>query len=272
MRNFLSGLMGRYVILQKLYLLLKKKRRRMSDWEFQKDYNRYKSMNTRKSMDPKWRFILKMADDKYLEAGNLGDYFWQDLVVARMVYNNNPDIHYDIGSRLEGFIAYLLSFRQNKKTVMIDIRPLSQKIEGLEFIQANATNLETIASESIDSLSSLHALEHFGLGRYGDPIEPEACFKAMKAMQRVLRLNGTLYLSLPCSKVEKCVFNANRLFNPYTVVRHFDKMELTDFYIIKNDNVNRVEIFQIPEAELLDMLDDTRSGNTCIFVFRKTNE
>ena len=91
-----------------------------------------------------------------------------------------------LGRDWGGFIAYLLSFRQDKKTVMIDIRPLPQKIDGLEFIQADATNLDRIASESIDSLSSLHALEHFGLGRYGDPIDPEASFKAMKAMQRVL--------------------------------------------------------------------------------------
>lgn len=269
MRKFLRGLMGRYIIFQKLHLSLKKKKKRMSDWEFRKDYHKYKSMNTRESMALKWHFILKMADDKYSGAGNLGDYFWQDLMIARMIYNNDPDIHYDIGSRLGGFIAYLLSFRQDKKTVMIDIRPLPQKIDGLEFIQADATNLDRIASESIDSLSSLHALEHFGLGRYGDPIDPEASFKAMKAMQRVLKFNGMLYLSLPCSKVEKCVFNANRLFNPYTIIHQFDEMELINFYLIKNNGIKKLEIFQMSEDELLNMLDDTRSGNTCIFVFRK---
>ena len=63
----------------------------------------------------------------------------------------------------------------NAKITIIDIRPLPIKVSNLKFIQANATNLDGIKDNSIESLSSLHAVEHFGLGRYGDPVDPDAC-------------------------------------------------------------------------------------------------
>jgi hypothetical protein len=70
---------------------------------------------------------------------------------------------------------------------VIDIRPLTSTVEGLTFMQADATDLAGIQDDSVESLSSLHAVEHFGLGRYGDPVEPDACFRAMQALVRVLQ-------------------------------------------------------------------------------------
>ena len=74
----------------------------------------------------------------------------------------------------------LLSFRKN--VILIDIRPLGKEIDGLEFIKADATNLENIDDNSIESISALSSIEHFGLGRYGDEVDPEACFKCFEAI------------------------------------------------------------------------------------------
>lgn len=118
------------------------------------------------------------------DAGTLDYYFWQDLWAAKKIFQRRPSQHLDIGSRIDGFVAHVLSFMP---VTMIDVRPLSEseKVEGLNFIQADATNLENIPDNSLESLSSLCAPEHFGLGRYGDPVDAQACFKAMKSMQRV---------------------------------------------------------------------------------------
>ena len=43
-------------------------------------------------------------------------------------------------------------------------------------------------------------LEHIGLGRYGDPIDPQGTEKAATELQRVLAPGGDLYLSLPIEK------------------------------------------------------------------------
>jgi len=55
---------------------------------------------------------------------------------------------------------------------VVDIRPLNDIVDGLSFIRENATLLPRFENDSIESLSCLHAAEHFGLGRYGDSIDP----------------------------------------------------------------------------------------------------
>ena len=47
---------------------------------------------------------LKILEDKYQEADNMGKYFWQNLLVARRIFNDGPEFHYDIRSRVDGFI------------------------------------------------------------------------------------------------------------------------------------------------------------------------
>ena len=86
-------------------------------------------------------------------------------------------------------------------------------------------------------MSSLHAVEHFGLGRYGDPIDPNACFQAMKSLQRVIRKNGILYFSVPVGRENAVYFNAHRMFTPQKVLEVFGDMELLEFSYIHNYEV-----------------------------------
>lgn len=77
----------------------------------------------------------------------------------------------------------------------------------------------------MNSISSLHAAEHFGLGRYGDPIEPEAHLKFMPNLKRVLEPQGSLYFSVPVGH-ERVEFNAHRVLSPFTVINEFEELEL----------------------------------------------
>ncbi len=122
-----------------------------------------------------------------------------------------------------------------KKIVLIDIKPLEAKINGVDFIQSNATTLENIENESIASLSALCSLEHFGLGRYGDPVDPNACFKSFESIQRVMKREGEIYISVPIG-IEHLEFNAHRVFYPSTIVESFNEMELQEFSVINADH------------------------------------
>ncbi|MBP5468387.1 MAG: DUF268 domain-containing protein, partial [Candidatus Riflebacteria bacterium] len=150
----------------------------------------------------------------------------------------------------------------------LDIRALPFKIDNLNFIQTDATNLKEIKDNSIESLSSLHALEHFGLGRYGDPIDPSSCFKAMKSMQRVLADNGIIYLSTPISNKDEIWFNSLRKFSPKTIIDQFNELELLEFSVIHNFNLYTYTgdnlIAKIKNNEI--PIDSTDCG---MFVFRK---
>jgi hypothetical protein len=65
---------------------------------------------------------------------------------------------------------------------------------------------------STDSISTLHAIEHFGLGRYGDPIDYWGYLKAIKNITLMLKQGGTLYFSVPIGP-QRIEFNAHRVFS-----------------------------------------------------------
>jgi hypothetical protein len=153
--------------------------------------------------------VLKDYDDQAGSAS--GDYFHQDLLVASFIHDKNPVRHIDIASRIDGFVAHVASFR---KIEVMDVRDLeSTGHENISFIKANLMNEESAQSNITDSVSCLHAIEHFGLGRYGDPLDPDGHLKGFNNILRMLKPEGTLYISFPVGKVNEVQFNAQRVFH-----------------------------------------------------------
>lgn len=226
------------------------RKRSMSDEEIEHDRNLYIKLNddTRFLVDRKFDYICK--NDKYAPNANLGAYFIQDIWGARKVLSNRPSVHYDVGSRVDGFIAQLIA--GNQKTVLIDIRKANKQFDtgffknmpggGISYICADATHLDSILDESIESLSALCSVEHFGLGRYSDPISPNAWESALKSFQRVLKKGGRLYLSVPIGHVSKVCFNAHRVFRPDVIIETLDLLTVLDVsYISGLDTIQLME-------------------------------
>ncbi len=234
--------------------------------KFLSHLRKYNKLNTRKDFHASpnnFYFCLNDWDD---QAGSLGVYFYQDLWAAKKIFALKPSEHFDIGSRVDGFIAHVLPFMP---LTMIDIRPLPEKVEGLKFIQADATNLEGIADNSIISLSSLCAPEHFGLGRYGDPIDPEACFKALKSMQRVLAKGGHLYIAVPVGEQSGVAFNAHRIFKPELVIETLNELTLAEFSVIISSGKHKGchERISLEEFHGMDLGIDYGAGTDGLFEF-----
>ena len=151
-------------------------------------------------------------------SGGLGGYFFQDLTVARWVHEDNPSRHVDVGSRIDGFIGHLAVFREVE---VIDIRPQPRQVHNVRFHQLDLMQLlpETWI-ESTDSLSCLHTIEHFGLGRYGDPLDPNGHLRGLAQLKRMVNPGGVMYLSTPVGP-ERIQFNAHRVFAPETLLGWF---------------------------------------------------
>jgi SAM-dependent methyltransferase len=130
-----------------------------------------------------------------------------------------------VGSRLDGFVAHLLTFREVE---VVDVRPLDVDVAGLRFVQGDGSRLDGFDDASVPSLSSLHAVEHFGLGRYGDPVDPGAPARALATYSRVLAPQGRLYLSVPVGR-RRVEFNAHRVFDPDEVVSLVPDLTLRRF-------------------------------------------
>lgn len=257
--------------------------RKMTMKEFEEDKQNYL-----KQKDSRFAFseedCTPWLKEKYQSNGLFGgDYFVQDIWGARKVFLNKPVVHYDIGSSVQGFIAHLMVI--NQKTVQFDIRPqdtvkvdtdfIKENNGGFRFIQADATNLEQIEDNSIESLSALCSFEHFGLGRYGDPIDGSAWEKALKAVQRVMKSGGKFYLSVPVGSKSKVCFNGCLVFEPDLIKEVLDEMKLLEFaiisedcgisYLIKTEN-NEQKVYQENYALLQDF---PKYGLIGLFEFEK---
>ena len=161
----------------------------------------------------KKEFPLKyypVLTDKFAKAGTMsGHYFHQDLLVAKKIYAANPAKHVDIGSRVDGFIAHVAVFREIE---VFDVRELNSTIDNIRFKKANLMEIPANMHNYCDSISALHSIEHFGLGRYGDPVDYFGHVKAIKNIVQILKPSGIFYFSVPIGK-QRIEFNAHRVFS-----------------------------------------------------------
>lgn len=153
-------------------------------------------------------------------------YFYQAAWLARQLAETRPMQHVDIGSDVR-MIGVMSAF---VPTEFIDFRPLKASLSGLTCSSGNIVGLER-PKASISSLSCLHVIEHIGLGRYGDSIDPEGHVKGLRELQRLIAPGGRLYLSVPVGR-ERICFNAHRVFAPVTIVNMLPELRLLEFSLV----------------------------------------
>jgi len=174
-----------------------------------------------------------------------GDYFHQDLYVARKIYEASPAKHIDIGSRTDGFVAHVASFREIE---IIDIRPQSSTVKNIIFRQADLMQLPEDLTGSCVSISSLHAIEHFGLGRYGDPVDWHGHVKAIENITKMLVSGGTFYFSVPIGP-QRIEFNAHRVFSIKYLLNLLTPLYHVESFSYVNDKGAFFEDVQLTDEE-----------------------
>jgi SAM-dependent methyltransferase len=212
-------------------------------------YQDYKKLKQQKGNDITFRFgnIYPILTDKYQDGGTMsGHYFHQDLYVAGLIYRNNPKKHLDIGSRTDGFVAHVASFRNIE---IIDIRNIKSKVKNINFKQADLMKLPTDMVDSYDSISSLHAIEHFGLGRYNDPIDYFGHLKAIDNITKILQKGGVFYFSVPIGP-QRIEFNAHRVFSLEYLIKHLSKNYTIQTFSYIDDNGDFFEDVELNEITI----------------------
>ncbi|GHT31189.1 hypothetical protein FACS189434_00490 [Bacteroidia bacterium] len=186
-------------------------------------------------------------NDKFSAAGIMsGHYFHQDLYVARKIFENNPQKHLDIGSRIDGFVAHVAIFREID---IVDIRPLQSKVKNVGFRQVDLMKLPEDMIGAYDSISSLHAIEHFGLGRYGDPIDYFGWEKALNNIYQILMKGGKFYFSVPIGK-QRIEFNAQRVFSVAFLLKLFNENYTLNSFSYVNDNGDFYDNVELKEKDI----------------------
>ena len=164
-------------------------------------------------------------------------YAYHPAWAARILAKIKPSKHVDISSVLD-FNTIVSAFIPID---FYDYRPAKLILGNLSCKHADLLNL-SFASNSIESLSCMHVIEHIGLGRYGDPLDPDGDIKAISELKRVLAIGGHLLFVVPVGKVAQIQFNAHRIYTHEQIKRYFNDLKLIDCAFIPD---NAVEVGMI---------------------------
>jgi SAM-dependent methyltransferase len=171
----------------------------------------------------RWSDSYLCLDDATTTTAIDPHYFHQGAWLARRLAERRPVRHTDVGSSVQ-MLGVISGF---VPTTFVDIRPVEIALPKFECLAANITALP-FSDRTIASLSCLHVIEHIGLGRYGDRLDPAGSRTAARELVRVLAPQGRLFLSTPVGRERVC-FNAHRIFSPFTVIEMFAPLSFVSF-------------------------------------------
>lgn len=191
------------------------------------DYLRFKSLDSNSRFRLETRDFFPQIFDKTKLTGFDRHYVYHTAWAARKVAQIAPKKHVDIASSLyfPGLVSAFIPVD------FYDYRPAPLHLSNLETRHADLTQLH-FESNSIPSLSCLHTIEHIGLGRYGDPIDPEGDIKACAELTRVLAPGGSLLFVTPVGKEAVIQFNAHRIYTYEKVLALFPTLKLEEFSFV----------------------------------------
>lgn len=178
------------------------------------------------------RFSVNMKDlypclsDKISTTPFDHHYIYHPAWAARILAQTRPEQHVDISSILS-FGAVVSAFVPVK---FYDYRPAQLDLDGYESGRADLKQLG-FADNSIASLSCMHTIEHVGLGRYGDELDPQGDIKSINELKRVLQPGGDLLFVTPVGR-PRIEFNAHRVYSFEQVVEYFAPLQLKQFALV----------------------------------------
>ena len=223
---------------------------------FINDFIKFKSKSNNKSrFNLDWKHRNPQLFHKTNNTSFDTHYVYHPAWAARIIEKTKPSKHIDISSILY-FSTILSAFIPVE---FYDYRPANLKLSNLISKKADLTFLP-FENNSIESLSCMHTVEHIGLGRYGDPIDPDGDIKAMNELSRVLAMDGNLLFVTPVGK-PTIQFNAHRIYSYDQIINYFPTLTLKEFSLIPDNGLNTGIIYNASK----EMSDNQKYACGCFW-------
>ena len=227
---------------------------------FRNDFDRFSEDSKRNGsrFEISWEDRYPCLDDRHSAMPFDPHYIYHTAWAARLVAQTAPALHVDISSLLY-FSTIISAF---VPVEFYDYRPAGVELDRFSSKHADLLSLP-FKSGSVSSISCMHVVEHVGLGRYGDHLDPDGDLKAMDELKRILAVNGSLLFVVPVGR-PKIMFNAHRIYSHEMITDAFSELELAEFSLIPDDTKSGM----IRNASK-EMADAQTYGCGCFWFMRK---
>ena len=209
--------------------MFKKLKKIKRNRRFKKQFEEYKRLDTQQRFAMDWNERFPCLDDATSNTYFDTHYIYHPAWAARILKKTMPEYHVDISSSLH-FVTLVSAFVPVK---FYDFRPPKLYLDNLttDFIDINKLCFE---DESVSSISCMHVVEHIGLGRYGDALDPEGDMKAIAELKRVLAKGGSLMFVVPVGR-PRIMYNAHRIYSYGQILEYFSDLHLEEFSLVPDD-------------------------------------
>jgi len=226
---------------------------------FRHDFEEFARLSSSQS-----RFQLAWADrspcltDRTPQTSFDAHYIYHCAWAARILSGIRPVYHVDLGSSLN-FVTQVSAFIP---MAFFDIRPPMIRLDGLNVGDANLTALP-FPDGALPSVSCMHVIEHIGLGRYGDALDPCGDLKAIAELRRVVAPAGWLLFVVPVGR-PRIAFNAHRIYAHHQVIEAFGGWPLEKYALVTDPG----PATRLVADASMELSDSQRYGCGC-FLFRR---
>ena len=228
-------------------------------WAFRGEFERFRRLSESMPARLRLEWSERQAElgDKTRLTSFDRHYVFHTAWAARIIAAQRPILHVDISSSLY-FVGIASAF---VPVIFLDYRPARLGLSNLVSGQASILALPFRAG-SLGSVSCLHVVEHIGLGRYGDPLDPSGDVKAITELKRVLAPGGSLLFVTPVGR-PRIRFNAHRIYAHQQIVEAFAGLSLKQFALIPDDPRQDLLLDATPE-----LADQQKYGCGCFWFQR----
>ena len=158
-------------------------------------------------------FRKKKVDEMMnkINSGALGHYLETDSFLRQAMTKFSKEIDgkegVDMGAQSPWYSAFSLAHRAKKMFIIEYNKIISRDSRITPFLKKNFDK----SPRKFDFATSISSFEHDGLGRYGDPINPNGDILAMNEMKKIVKKDGLLFLSVPVGR-DALVWNLHRIY------------------------------------------------------------
>ncbi|EGT47114.1 hypothetical protein CAEBREN_04074 [Caenorhabditis brenneri] len=145
----------------------------------------------------------------------------------------------------------ILTVEYNKLTIQEEFRDRMSSILPIDFVKDWKKYAGTF-----DFAASFSSIEHSGLGRYGDPIDPIGDFREVLKIRCMLKPGGLLFLGFPLG-TDALQYNAHRIYGSIRLAMMFYGFEWLNTFSGHSENPHDLTSERLHSKKVFGMFQNT---------------